>query len=42
MFGKEESSLLAAGGTQVKPLAGERAEISKACFQGIIIGVIIK
>jgi hypothetical protein len=27
MFGKEESSLLAAGGTQVKPLAGKRAEI---------------
>jgi hypothetical protein len=29
-------------GAQIKPLAGERAEISKACFQGIIIGVIIK
>ena len=27
VFGKEESSLLAAGGTQVKPLAGEGAEI---------------
>ncbi|MBD3425700.1 MAG: hypothetical protein GF409_00555 [Candidatus Omnitrophica bacterium] len=27
MFGKEESSLLAAGGTHVKSLAGKRAEI---------------
>ena len=27
MFGKEELSFLAAGGTQIKPLAGERAEV---------------
>jgi hypothetical protein len=27
VFGKEERSLLAAGGTQIKPLAGEGAEI---------------
>jgi hypothetical protein len=27
VFGKEECSFLAAGGTQIKPLAGERAEV---------------
>ncbi|AHC14097.1 hypothetical protein L21SP2_0670 [Salinispira pacifica] len=27
MFGKEKSPLLAAGGAEIKPLAGERAEI---------------
>ncbi len=27
VFGKEERSFLAAGGTQIKPLAGERAEV---------------
>jgi hypothetical protein len=27
VFGKEERSFLAAGGTQIKPLTGERAEV---------------
>ena len=27
VFGKEDRSFLAAGGTQIKPLAGERAEV---------------
>jgi len=27
MFGKEKCSLLAAGGTQIKPLTGEEAEV---------------
>lgn len=27
VFGKEKCSLLAAGGTQIKPLAGERAKV---------------